>query len=150
ACWNMSGAWVVAHLWDHYLYTGDTEFLKNYAYPLMKGAAEFCLGWLVRDKQGFLVTSPSTSPENSYITPDGFKGATLYGATSDLAMIRECFLQTIDASTRLGVDAQFRDSLTRALDQLYPYQIGRKGNLQEWYHDWEDADPQHRHQTHLY
>ncbi len=150
ACWNMSGTWVVTHLWDHYLYTGDENFLKDYAYPLMKGAAEFCLGWLVEDKQGYLVTSPSTSPENSYITPDGFKGATLYGATSDLAMIRECFKQVIQASEILDVDAGLRDSLETAMNQLYPYQIGKKGNLQEWYHDWEDAEPQHRHQTHLY
>jgi len=150
ACWNMSGTWAVTHLWDHYLYTGDKDFLKDYAYPLMKGAAAFCLDWLVPDKQGYLITSPSTSPENSYITPDGFKGATFYGATSDLAMIRECFKQTIQASIELDMDARLRDSLQTAMDQLYPYQIGKKGNLQEWYHDWEDAEPQHRHQSHLY
>ena len=150
ANWNMSGTWVVTHLWDHYLYTGDQKFLQEYAYPLMKGAAEFCLEWLVEDHQGFLITSPSTSPENSYLTPDGFKGATLYGATSDLAMIRECFKQTIQASDLLGMDDGFRDSLKMALNRLYPYQIGKNGNLQEWYHDWEDAEPQHRHQTHLY
>jgi alpha-L-fucosidase 2 len=77
-------------------------------------------------------------------------GATLYGSTSDLAMIRECFMQTIAASEELGRDESFRDSLGAALDKLYPYQIGRKGNLQEWYHDWEDADPKHRHQSHLF
>lgn len=150
ACWNMSGTWVVTHLWDHYLYSGDRDFLREYAYPLMKGAAEFCQGWLVKDKQGFLVTSPSTSPENYFIAPDGFRGATLYGGTADLAMIRECFQQTIEASKALDVDAGFRSSLQSALDQLYPYQIGAGGHLQEWYHDWKDADPQHRHQTHLY
>lgn len=150
ACWNMSGAWVVTHLWDHYLYTGDQDFLRDYAYPLMKGAAEFCQGWLVKDKQGYLITSPSTSPENIYITPDGFRGATLYGGTADLAMIRECFLQTIEASEVLDVDAELRSTLQSALDQLYPYQIGQGGHLQEWYHDWKDAEPQHRHQTHLY
>jgi alpha-L-fucosidase 2 len=150
ACWNMSGTWAVTHLWEHYLFTGNDDFLRNYAYPLMKGAAEFCLGWLVNDKQGYLVTSPSTSPENFYITPDGFRGATLYGSTSDLAMIRECFQQTIQASKLLNLDTGFRDSLSTALNQLYPYQIGKKGNLQEWYYDWEDAEPQHRHQTHLF
>ena len=150
ACWNMSGTWAVTHLWEHYQYTNDKSFLKSYAYPLMKGAAEFCLGWLIKDKQGYFVTSPSTSPENSYITPDGFKGATLYGATSDLAMIRECFEQTIKASRELNSDAGFRDSLETALSQLYPYQIGKKGNLQEWYYDWDDAEPQHRHQSHLF
>lgn len=150
AAWNMSGAWVVTHLWDHYLYTGDKDFLESYAYPLMKGAAEFCLNWLVKDKNGYLITSPSTSPENSYITPDGFKGATLYGATSDLAMIRECFKQTIRASEILNKDLKFKNRMQDALNQLYPYQVGKKGNLQEWYHDWEDVEPQHRHQTHLY
>lgn len=150
ACWNMSGTWAVTHLWQHYQFTNDNEYLQNYAYPLMKGAAEFCLNWLVKDKQGYLVTSPSTSPENLYITPDGFRGATLYGATSDLAMIRECFEQTIKASKELNIDPEFRESLQTALTQLYPYQIGEKGNLQEWYYDWEDAEPTHRHQTHLF
>jgi len=150
ANWNMSGTWVVTHLWDHYSYTGDKAFLKGYAYPLMKGAAMFCLDWLVKDKQGYLVTSPSTSPENSYLTNQGYKGSTLYGSTADLAMIRECFTQTIKAADELKVDPQFRDSLKTALDKLYPYQIGKDGNLQEWYYDWKDADPKHRHQTHLY
>ena len=150
ACWNMGGTWAATHLWEHYLFTGDKDFLKNDAYPLMKGAAAFCLGWLVEDKQGYLVTSPSTSPENYFITPDGFRGATLYGATSDLAIIRECFEQTIKASKELNLDSRFRDSLSFALNKLYPYQIGEKGNLQEWYHDWEDAEPTHRHQTHLF
>jgi alpha-L-fucosidase 2 len=150
ACWNMSGTWVVTHLWEHYRFTNNPDFLKNKAYPLMKGAAEFCLGWLVKDKQGYLVTSPSTSPENLYLTPGGFKGATLYGGTADLAMIRECFGQTIQAAEKLDIDVDFRDSLKTALSQLYPYQTGKKGNLQEWYYDWEDVEPQHRHQTHLF
>ncbi len=150
ACWNMGGTWAVTHLWDHYLYTNDKKFLRGYAYPLMKGAAEFSLTWLVPDKNGYLVTSPSTSPENVYVTPDGFKGATLYGATSDLAMIRECFLQTIKASEELKIDDDLRNRLQHALEKLYPYQVGKKGNLQEWYHDWEDAEPQHRHQSHLF
>lgn len=150
ACWNMAAAWHVTHLWEHYQYSGDLEFLKTEAYPLMKGAAEFCLAWLVEDKQGNLITSPSTSPENLYLMPNGYKGATLYGATSDLAMIRECFQQTIKAAQILNIDAPFQTILQTALNHLYPYQIGSKGHLQEWYHDWEDADPQHRHQSHLF
>jgi alpha-L-fucosidase 2 len=150
ACWNMGGTWAATHLWDHYLYAGDTNFLKRYAYPLMKGAAEFCLAWLVKDKRGYLVTSPSTSPENVYVTPGGFKGATMYGSTADLAMIRECFIQTIKASEKLNVDIALRDRLKIAMEQLYPYQIGKKGNLQEWYHDWEEPEPTHRHQSHLF
>lgn len=150
ANWNMGGAWLSTHLWEHYQFTQDNKFLKDEAYNLMKGAAQFCLEWLVEDKKGFLVTSPSTSPENLYITPDGYKGATLYGGSADLAMIRECFLQTIKASEILDVDADFRMKLKNAYDKLYPYRIGKKGNLQEWYYDWEDPEPQHRHQSHLF
>ncbi len=150
ACWNMGGAWLSTHLWQHYLFTHDLNFLKNDAYDLMKGSALFCLDWLVEDKYGKLITSPSTSPENTYKTPDGYVGATLYGGTADLAMIRECFLQTIAASKVLNTDIDFRNKLEQALSKLHPYQIGKKGNLQEWYFDWEDSDPQHRHQSHLF
>lgn len=150
ANWYMGGAWLSTHLWEHYLFNPSIDYLKNKAYPLMKGSARFCLDWLVEDKQGRLITSPSTSPENRYITPSGFRGATLYGATADLGIIRETFLQTIRAAEVLGVDIAFRDSLRNALEKLYPYQVGRKGNLQEWYYDWEDEDPRHRHQTHLF
>lgn len=149
ANWTMGGAWLSTHLYEHYSFTKDKEFLKH-AYPILKGSAEFCLNWLVEDKNGNLVTSPGTSPENVYITSTGYKGATLYGSTADLAMIRELFSQTIKAATALQVDDDFKIKLERALQKLYPYQIGKKGNLQEWYHDWEDAEPQHRHQSHLF
>lgn len=150
ANWNMGGAWLSTHLWDHYLFTRDRKFLKEEAWDLMKGAALFCLEWLVEDKNGKLITSPSTSPENSYKTPEGYVGATLYGGTADLAMIRECFQQTIRASELLNVEPGFRMKLEQALSNLYPYQIGKKGHLQEWYYDWEDQDLQHRHQSHLF
>lgn len=150
ANWNMGGTWLSTHLWEHYVFTQDREFLRQHAYPLMKGAAQFCHAWLVKDKKGQLITSPTTSPENRYRTPQGYEGATLYGATADLAMIRECFQQTIQAAQILGTDAAFATQLTEALAQLHPYQVGKKGNLQEWYHDWEDSDPQHRHQSHLF
>ncbi|UXX79810.1 glycoside hydrolase family 95 protein [Reichenbachiella carrageenanivorans] len=150
ANWNMSGAWLVTHLWEHFQFTQDKDFLKNVAYPLMKGSAEFCLNWMIEDSQGNLITSPSTSPENTYLTNGGYKGYTLYGATADLAMIRESFMQLIKASEILDIDANFRAELEEALTKMHPYQIGEKGNLQEWYHDWEDADPQHRHQSHLF
>jgi alpha-L-fucosidase 2 len=151
ANWNMGGAWLSTHLWEHYRFTQDKDFLKNEAYPLMAGAAQFCLEWLVENKEKqYLITSPSTSPENIFITPTGYKGATLYGATADLAIIRELFQQTIQASTILNLDITFRTKLENALSRLYPYQIGKKGNLQEWYHDWDDEDSKHRHQTHLF
>ena len=150
ACWNMGGTWLSTHLWQHYQFTHDIRFLKNDGYELMKGAALFCYEWLTEDGKGNLVTSPSTSPENLYQTPDGYVGATLYGGTADLAMIRECFIQTIEASKLLSQDAEFRNKLELALKKLYPYQIGKKGNLQEWYYDWDDQEPQHRHQSHLF
>lgn len=150
ACWPMAQAWLSTHIWEHYTFAQDVAYLKKEGYPLMKGAAEFCLGWMVTDKNGNLITSPSTSPENQYKLEDGFVGATLYGGTADLAMIRECFEKTIKASKVLNTDADFRKKLETALSKLYPYQIGKKGNLQEWYFDWEDNDPKHRHQSHLF
>ncbi len=150
ANWNMGGAWLSTHLWEHYTFTQDKQYLKNEAYPLLKGAAQFCLEWLAEDKKGNLITSPATSPENRYITPEGYTGATFYGGSADLAMIRECFDMTIQASKVLNLDPDFRAKLEQALLKLYPYQIGKKGNLQEWYFDWEDAEPKHRHQSHLF
>lgn len=150
ACWNMAGAWLSTHIWEHYVFSQDKNYLKNEGYEIMKGASQFCLKWLVEDKNGNLITSPSTSPENQYITPDGFIGATIYGGTADLAMIRECFDKTIKASKVLNVDAEFRTKLEAALSKLHPYQIGKKGNLQEWYFDWKDKDPKHRHQSQLF
>lgn len=150
ANWYMGGAWLSTHIWEHYIFTQNKEWLKNEGYPVLKGAAEFCLGWLVEDKNGKLITSPSTSPENQYITDKGYEGATLYGGTADLAMIRSCFENTIDAANALKTDETFVKELENALARLYPYKVGKKGNLQEWYYDWEDAEPQHRHQSHLF
>ena len=116
----------------------------------MRGAAQFCLEWMVEDKDGKLITSPSTSPENKYISSTGYHGATFYGGTADLAMIRACLTQAVEASKILNVDEEFRMKLESALDRLLPYRIGKKGNLQEWYYDWADEDPQHRHQSHLF
>ena len=150
ANWPLGGAWASAHLWEHYLYTQDKKFLAEKAYPLMKGAAEFCLAWLIPDSKGRLITSPSVSPENRFITPTGYKGETAYGGTADLAMIRELFLDMIQAEKILKKDSAFQKSLEDALAKMLPYQIGAAGNLQEWYYDWADTDPKHRHQSHLY
>ncbi|QOG03358.1 glycoside hydrolase N-terminal domain-containing protein [Flavobacterium sp. MDT1-60] len=150
ACWNTAGAWLSTHIWEHYVFTQDKNYLKNEGYPVMKGASQFFLEWMVTDKNGNLITSPSTSPENQYKLSDGFVGATMYGGTADLAMIRECFDKTIKASKVLNIDADFRSKLEKAVAKLHPYQIGKKGNLQEWYFDWEDNDPKHRHQSQLF
>lgn len=148
ASWNMGGAWASTHIWEHYLFTGDKDFLREY-YPVLKGAAEFCLGWLV-EKNGKLMTSPGTSPENCYVTDEGYVGSVLYGNMSDLAMIRECLIDAREAAKTLGADKAFCKEVDKALARLQPYKIGANGHLQEWYHDWRDQDPQHRHQSHLY
>ena len=150
ANWAMGGTWASTHLWEHYLYTQDKEFLEHKAYPLMRGAAEFCLAWLVKDSSGQYITSPSTSPENTYKLPNGFVGATMFGGTADLAMIRELFLDIVAAQQVLKNDNDFASKVNAALNNLHPYQVGKKGNLQEWFYDWEDSDPKHRHQSHLY
>lgn len=150
ANWQSGGAWLVNHLWEHFLFTRDSLFLRTQAYPLMKGASLFCLDYLTEDPKGFLVTAPSTSPENIYVTDKNYKGATLYGSTADLSMIRELFHAVIRAGEILDTDHSFKDSVRSALDRLYPYQVSREGHLQEWYHDWADQDPRHRHLSHLY
>jgi len=150
ANWNMSGAWLITHLWEHYSFTLDKDFLRDKAYPLIKGSARFCLEWLTEDKNGFLIPSPSVSPENKYIAGDGYKGYTLYGATGDVSMIRECFDKTIQASEILDCDTAFRAKLKTAMNRLYPFQVGKNGNLQEWYHDWEDGELRHQAQSHLF
>ena len=148
ANWNMGGAWTSTHIWEHYMFTKDKAFLREY-YPILRGAAEFCLDWLI-EKDGYLMTSPSTSPENEYLTPDRYRGYTVYGGSADIAMIRECLTDALAAAQVLKTDKKLCDEITRTLPRLLPYKIGAKGNLQEWYHDWNDADPQHRHQSHLF
>lgn len=148
ANWTMGGAWLSTHIWDHYLFTKDKEYLRKY-YPALKGAALFCLDWLV-EHDGELITSPGTSPENLFYTPDGYVGATSYGATADLAMTRQCLMDTRDAARVLGTDPELVKRIDATLKRLHPYKIGHKGNLQEWYYDWEDPEPTHRHQSHLF
>lgn len=148
ANWHMGGAWVSTHIWEHYSFTLDKDFLKD-LYPSLKGAAEFCLAWMV-EKNGELITSPSTSPENYYKMPDGFQGSTLYGGTADLAMTRECLTDALKAAIVLNTDKELQKEIQSALSRMHGYKVGQKGNLQEWYFDWEDQDPRHRHQSHLF
>ncbi|MDD8027652.1 MAG: glycoside hydrolase family 95 protein [Acidobacteriota bacterium] len=149
ANWPMGGVWLSRHLWEHYLFGGDQAWLRRTGYPLMKGAAEFALDWLVEGPDGFLVTAPATSPENQYRTPGGYAGAVSIMTTADLTLIRGLFLDVLEASGVLGLDADFRARVRGALDRLPPYKVGRLGNLQEWYEDWDDPEPQHRHVSHL-
>lgn len=150
ANWYMGGPWLSTHLWEHFLFTQDKEWLLNEGYPLMRGAAKFCIHWLVEGPDKMLLTSPSTSPENRYRTPDGYQGATLYGGTADMAIVRTCLQQAVEATLILDTDVPFRQQMVATLGQLISYKVGKKGSLQEWYYDWEDQDPQHRHQSHLF
>ena len=148
ANWNMGGAWLVHTLWERFLFTQDKEYLRQVAFPLMKGAADFCLDWLTENPKvpGELFTAPSTSPENEYVTDKGYHGMTCYGGTADMAIIRELFAAVIAASHLCGNDATAYD---KALARLHPYTVGQNGDLNEWYYDWRDYDPHHRHQSHL-
>lgn len=149
ANWNMGGAWVASHIWEHYLFTKDRDFLKEY-YPVLKGAAEFCIDWMTEDNNGKLITSPSTSPENKFMAPDGNAYATSNGNYADIAMIRQCISDARDAARELSTDADFIKEADSTLANIRPYEVGANGQLMEWTTDFPEQDPQHRHQSHLY
>ena len=148
--WPMVQGWLCSHLWEHYQFTQDETFLKNEAYPLMKGAAEFFADWLIEDEDGYLVTPVGVSPENRFITEDGQTAAMSMGPTMDMEIIRETFTRTIEASEMFNLDESLRNELKNKLARLQPYQIGERGQLQEWIYDFKEAEPQHRHFSHLY
>jgi alpha-L-fucosidase 2 len=150
AYWPMGGVWLCRHLWEHYSFTGDIEFLKSRAYPVMKQAAEFCVDWLYAQEDGSLATAPSTSPENAFITPEGEVCSVSKSSTMDITLIRELFGNCIKACELLGVDSGFCSELKQKLQQLPPFKIGRFGQLQEWIEDFEEEEPGHRHLSHLY
>lgn len=153
ANWYMGANWMSRHLWEHYQFTGDKEYLQK-IYPLLKSAAEFSLAWLQKDKDGHLITMPSTSPENVYFYTDKSgqqqKGNITVAATMDIAIIGDLFGNVIEASEILNTDKAFRKTLIASKKKLLPYKIGSKGQLQEWYKDFEEVEPHHRHVSHLY
>lgn len=146
--WPFGGVWLAQHLWEHYAFGQDKHYLQHTAYPLMRGAAAFCLDWLYEDQDGCLQTAPSTSPEHKFRI-GGQHFAVSRSATMDLALIWDLFTNCIEASTILDADASFRETLAVALARLQPLQIGKHGQLQEWYKDFEDEDVHHRHVSHL-
>jgi len=157
--WGISpigSAWLCEHVWEHYLFGGDVEFLKKQAYPLMKGAARFMLDFLVEAPEGtpfagMLVTNPSHSPENSFLKPDGKRSLFTYAATIDLEIVHELFTNCIACIDVLGEDSDLREELVSALDRLAPLQISEKtGRLQEWIFDYDEPEPGHRHMSHMY
>jgi alpha-L-fucosidase 2 len=150
ATWPMAGAWLSLHLWEHYAFSGDLEFLRNRGWPPLKGAAEFCLDWLLDDGHGHLVTAPSSSPEARFIAPDGKAACQSLASTMDISIIWELFTACLDAARILGADAAFAAQLEAARAKLYPLQVGARGQLQEWFRDFPDEDPRHRHSSHLF
>ena len=158
--WPMGAAWTTRDLMEYYRFTGDREFLEKRGYPLLKGAGEFILDFLVEAPPGTpvagkLVTNPSHSPENGFRKADGTQSSFTYAATMDLEIIHDLFVNIIEANRVLGPDGNFDSAFRRqveaALQKLAPLQISPKtGRLQEWVEDYADTDPHHRHTSHLY
>ena len=146
-----AGAWCLRHIKERWLFSCDDAVLREY-YPILRGAAEFFLAFLVEDpRTGYLVTAPASSPENSFLSPtDGKRVNTCAGPTMDTAIIRELFTFTLDAAKLLGEDAVLCGRLSEALARLTPYQIGKYGQIMEWNEDFEEAEPGHRHMSQLY
>lgn len=149
ANWSLGSPWLSQHLYEHYRFSNDRKYLQQTAYPLMKSAADFCLDWLV-EKDGYLVTAPSTSPENVFIDELGNKGVVTIASTMDMEIIWDLLTNLIEASEILNVDKEARQTWIESRAKLYPLRIGKAGNLIEWYKDWADEDPQHRHVSHLF
>ncbi len=147
---NSGSGWLCRHLFDHYAFTLNRAFLQR-IYPVMKESAQFYLATLVDDgKHGWLVTGISNSPENAFRTPDGQTANLCMGPTVDQQIIRELFGNVIEAAGLLGIDAEFAQQLATARRKLAPHQIGKHGQLQEWLEDFDEAEPHHRHVSHLY
>jgi len=146
--WPLGAAWCCQHLWEHYAFGGDLAFLRR-AYPIMKESAAFFVDFLIEDDRGRLVTNPSTSPENRFRTADRQVCGLGVGAAMDMQIIHDLFTHCIEASKLLGIDADFRAELLDKRKRLAPPQIGKHGQLQEWIEDFNEAEPGHRHLSHL-
>jgi len=143
-------AWLCDHLWEHYDYTRDERFLQ-WAYPIMKGSAEFYLDMLIEEpKHGWLVTAPSNSPENGFEAPDGRVARVCMGPTMDMQILRELFGNCIEAAKTLSIDKEFQARLGEARARLAPTRVGKHGQIMEWLEDYEEVEPHHRHVSHLY
>lgn len=150
AFWPLGGVWLCRHLWEHYLFAPNETFLRETAYPLLKGAAEFCQDWLVAGPDGRLVTAPSTSPENKFLTLEGEPCSVSAGSTMDLFLTRELLEHTMRAAEILGVDGEWRKELAETVARMAEPQIGPDGRLREWSEDFAEAERGHRHVSHLY
>ena len=150
ANWAMSSPWLCQHLWEYYAFSGDTRFLRERAWPVMKGAAEFCLDWLIDDGHGHLVTAPSGSPELGFIAPNGEPASISMATTMDMSIIWDLFTNCLDAARILAVEPGFAAKIAAARAKLYPLKIGARGQLQEWFQDFMETDVHHRHTSHLF
>jgi alpha-L-fucosidase 2 len=148
--WAMGAAWMATHLWDHFEYSGDLEFLRTRAYPRLREVSEFLLDYLTPSPDGHLMTGPSCSPENAYKLPDGSKANLCMAPTMDVAITRAIFKQTAAAAKLLGVDGPLCERMAVSAAKLPAYKIGRFGNLQEWQEDYAETEPGHRHISHLW
>lgn len=150
ANWNMAGPWLCAHLAEHVRFTGDEKFLREKAWPLLRGCAEFCVAYLIEDGHGRLTTCPSESTENDFLAPDGKPAMTSAGCTMDMTLIRELFTNCIEFARELRLDDPLVTKMEAALPRLVPFQIGSKGQIQEWSVDFKESTPGQRHMSHLY
>ncbi len=150
--WPMGAAWLSLHLWEHYRYGLDMEFLKRRAYPVMKEAAVFLLDYMTQDADGALVTGPSVSPENKFVLKDGSSGSLCMGPSMDAQIALTLFDACLEAAKAIGADAEtgFIAELEEAVRRIPKPQIGRHGQIMEWQHDHEEADPGHRHISQLF
>jgi alpha-L-fucosidase 2 len=148
--WPMGGAWLCQHLWEHYAFGGDAAFLRDTAYPLMRGAALFCRDWLIEGADGRLVTAPSTSPENAFATPDGQTADASVATTMDMAIIWDLFTNCLAAAHDLDIEPEFAARVAAARTKLYPLKVGARGQLQEWFADFKEQEVHHRHVSHLF
>lgn len=147
--WVMGGAWLCMHLWEHYLYTLDQEFLAEHYY-LMKDAALFLLDYMIENKKGDYIISPTVSPENTYKLPHGESGRVCAGCAMDGQIMADLFGATVAAAEVLQQDSEFAEQLTQALAKLPPTQIGSDGRIMEWTEEYQELEPGHRHISHLY
>ncbi len=149
----MAGPWLCLNLWEHYEYNGNKAYLEE-IYPILKGSCEFVLDYLTEDESGYLVTSPSNSPENEfYYYDNGEKKISMFtkGATIDFEIIRTLFTRTAYACEALGKDEEFSKTLYEVMEKLPPMVVGeRYGTIREWFKDYEEVDPGHRHVSHLF
>lgn len=145
----MAGPWLCSHLYEHFLFTWDKEYLAKTAYPLMKGCGDFIMDWLV-ERDGKYITAPATSPENTFIDDNGKIGKVTMGTAMDMEICWDLLNNLIEASEVLGTDPELRARWIHYRDNLQPLQVGAAGDLNEWYKDWKDKDPYHRHVSHLY